>query len=77
MAKPKKDQSATRAEDCPTAWFAVLEEARNRNDQRGIDRAERELKRLGVRDRSIRSRRDDCPSQPPPRHRGARGHLPG
>ncbi len=49
MATGKESrESSERAENSPVAWFAVLEEARARNDQRGIDRAVRELKRLGV-----------------------------
>ncbi len=49
MATGKKSrESSERAENSPVAWFVVLEEARARNDQRGVDRAIRELKRLGV-----------------------------
>ncbi len=49
MATGKKSrESSERAENSPVAWFVVLEEARARNDQRGADRAIRELKRLGV-----------------------------
>jgi hypothetical protein len=36
------------AEDSPVAWFAVLEDARNRHDRRQEAEAIRQLDRLGV-----------------------------
>lgn len=35
-------------EDCPAAWFAVLEHAREHNDFERAAQAVRELRRLGV-----------------------------
>ena len=40
---------ATRAEDCPTAWFCVLERARIDGDRARERKARRELARLGVK----------------------------
>jgi hypothetical protein len=37
-----------RAEDCPAAWFVVLDRARRTNDLALAERARRELRRLGV-----------------------------
>jgi hypothetical protein len=38
-----------RPEDSPVAWFVVLEDARRKSDYRRAERADRELRRLGVR----------------------------
>ena len=40
--------SSSRPEDCPTAWFAVLERARIDHDYERAAAATRELRRLGV-----------------------------
>jgi hypothetical protein len=46
----KQDQTSYhRPEDSPTAWFAVLERARQTNDFELAERAHRELERLGVK----------------------------
>lgn len=37
----------TLTENCPTAWFSVLERARTNRDSRLTERALRELHRLG------------------------------
>jgi hypothetical protein len=48
MAKKKADHVRDRAEDSPTAWFVVLEHARNASDFERAAQALRELRRLGV-----------------------------
>lgn len=48
MAQHTASPQPTRAEDCPTAWFAVLERARIEGDARREAEAVRQLKRLGV-----------------------------
>lgn len=48
MAHKLKDD-ARRPEDSPTAWFVVLERARQADDFEAAARARRELERLGVR----------------------------
>ncbi len=45
-----------RPEDCPTAWFAELELARERDDYARAACAMRELERLGVRVKFVRPR---------------------
>ena len=40
---------ARAGEDCPTAWFCVLERARLDGDREREQQALRELKRLGVK----------------------------
>ena len=48
---PRSDEiskARREAEECPTAWFAVLERARENNDFERAAEAMRELKRLGV-----------------------------
>lgn len=47
----ERDAKATQDRDpqnCPTAWFAVLERAREEGDYERAAQAERELRRLGV-----------------------------
>ena len=48
MSKATTDSKKVRAEDSPTAWFAVLERARLDEDYETAARAKRELSRLGV-----------------------------
>jgi len=45
-----------RAEDCPTAWFAVLERANESGDVERAAQALRELRRLGVIVRYVNSK---------------------
>ncbi len=40
---------ARRPEDCPAAWFVMLERARRNNDFELAAQARRELERLGVK----------------------------
>ena len=46
-----------RPEECPTAWFAVLEDAWQKRDLERAAQAERQLLRLGVRVRFGKHRR--------------------
>lgn len=47
--KPTRQIKPNRVGDnCPSAWFATLEMARDRNDAGMADRAKAELLRLGV-----------------------------
>lgn len=50
MPRDSELESARReASDCPTAWFAMLERARDTRDCELAARALRELDRLGVK----------------------------
>jgi hypothetical protein len=44
----RRDIPGEVAEDCPTAWFALLESAMLGGDSERAARARRELQRLGV-----------------------------
>jgi hypothetical protein len=48
MSANTTPKSPRRPEDSPTAWFVMLEDARNRGDLAAEQRAIRELRRLGV-----------------------------
>jgi hypothetical protein len=52
-----KDGASRCPEDCPTAWFAVLERAREVGDPVRAAEAEKQLRRLGVQIRFARHRR--------------------
>ncbi len=45
----KNDNATNRPEDCPTAWFAMLERAQLDGDTQREATAQQELRRLGVR----------------------------
>jgi predicted signal transduction protein with EAL and GGDEF domain len=49
MARQNARRSIDKPEDCPTAWFAVLERARLDDDFERASEAVRQLRRLGVR----------------------------
>jgi len=51
-----RDDVDALARNCPTAWFAVLEDAKRRNDFERAAEAVRELRRLGVEVRWKRPR---------------------
>lgn len=52
-----KIQTEKRPEDCPTAWFAVLERARLDEDHERAAEAIRQLRRLGVHVRFERTKK--------------------
>lgn len=47
---------AAKAKDSPTAWFVTLEEARRREDHEAAAQAIRQLRRLGVEVRFVRTK---------------------
>jgi len=46
--KPQNQRPEERPEDSPAAWFVVLERARRASDAKLVEKAQRELRRLGV-----------------------------
>jgi hypothetical protein len=48
IRETRRDDPRAVAEDCPTAWFALLESAWLGGDFERAARARRELRRLGV-----------------------------